>query len=186
MALECADMFPSPSATSIVRGAGFTGALVILTVIVNSSPGAQMRPDPNAQKAERTVAARATGTFEVKLTPQPADQYADGTAVARLTIDKTFTGALQATSNGQMLSAMGGVKGSAGYVAIERVSGTLAGRRGSFVLQHSGTMDRGAASLSVSVVPDSGSDELAGLAGTMQIKIEGGLHSYEFSYTVPR
>jgi hypothetical protein len=103
-----------------------------------------------------------------------------------MTIDKTFAGDLQATSKGQMLSAMGAVKGSAAYVAIESVTGTLAGRRGTFLLQHSGTMDRGTASLSVTVVPDSGSDELAGLAGTMHIKIEGGVHSYDFSYTLQR
>lgn len=119
------------------------------------------------------MTARATGTFDVKLVPQPADQYADGTSLARMTIDKTFAGDLQATSRGQMLSAMGGVKGSAGYVAIERVTGTLAGRRGTFLLQHTGTMNRGAATLSVSVVPDSGTDALSGLAGTMEIKIEG-------------
>ena len=131
------------------------------------------------------MTARASGTFEVKLTPQAGDSYADGASLARLTIDKTFTGDLQGTSKGQMVSAMGGVKGSAGYVAMERVTGTLAGRRGTFALQHTGTMNRGAATLSVSVVPDSGSDELTGLAGTMEIKIEGKLHSYEFTYVLP-
>jgi Protein of unknown function (DUF3224) len=129
------------------------------------------------------MTARATGTFDVKLAPQPADQYSDGIALARMTIDKTYAGDLQATSKGQMLSAMGAVKGSAGYVAMEKVSGTLARRRGTFALQHTGTMDRGAPTLSITVVPDSATDELAGLAGTMQIKIDGGLHSYEFTYT---
>ena len=132
------------------------------------------------------MTARAMGMFEVKVAPQPADPYADGTSLARMTIDKTFTGDLQATSKGQMLSAMGGVKGSAGYVAMERVTGTLAGHRGSFVLQHTGTMNRGAATLNVSVVPDSGTEELSGLAGTMEIKIEGKTHSYEFTYVLPR
>jgi len=131
------------------------------------------------------VTSRATGTFDVKLSPQPADAYADGIGLARMTIDKTFAGELEGSSKGQMLSAMGAVKGSAGYVAIERVSGTLAGRRGTFVLQHHATMDRGSPSLTISVVPDSGADELAGLAGTMQIKIEGGQHLYEFTYTLP-
>lgn len=131
------------------------------------------------------MTARATGTFEVKLTPQAADAYADGASLARMTIDKTFAGDLQGTSKGQMVSAMGGVKGSAGYVAMERVTGTLAGRRGTFVLQHTGTMNRGAATLSVSVVPDSGAEELAGLAGTMEIKIEGKVHSYELTYVLP-
>ena len=131
------------------------------------------------------MTSRASGTFEVKLSPQRADAYADGVGVARMTIDKTFAGELEGTSKGQMLSAMGAVKGSAGYVAIERVSGTIAGRRGTFVLQHNATMDRGSPSLTIAVVPDSGSDELAGLAGTMQIKIEGGQHFYEFTYTLP-
>jgi hypothetical protein len=132
------------------------------------------------------VTTHATGTFEVKISPQPADGYADGVGVARMTIDKTFAGELEATSKGQMLSAMGGVKGSAGYVAIERVSGSLAGRRGSFVLQHSATMDRGSPSLTISVVPDSGSEELTGLAGTMEIRIDSGQHFYDFSYTLSR
>jgi len=128
---------------------------------------------------------RATGPFEVKLTPQPADDYADGAKLARLTLDKTFHGGLEATSKGQMLSAAGAVKGSAGYVAIERVTGTLDGRAGSFVLQHSGTMDRGAPQLVISVVPDSGTDALAGLSGTMSIDIApGGAHSYVFEYTL--
>ncbi|MES2524843.1 MAG: DUF3224 domain-containing protein, partial [Gemmatimonadota bacterium] len=91
--------------------------------------------------------AHASGTFEVKLAPQPADDYADGAALGRMTIDKEFAGDLQGTSKGQMLTGMGSVKGSAGYVAIERVTGTLAGRQGSFILQHSGTMNRGTPSL---------------------------------------
>jgi hypothetical protein len=130
------------------------------------------------------VTTRATGTFEVKLDPQPADDFADGATLGRLTIDKRFHGDLEGTSRGQMLSGMGSVKGSAGYVAIERVTGTLAGRRGSFVLQHSGTMTRGAQQLRISVVPDSGTEELAGLSGTMMIIIADGKHSYEFDYEI--
>lgn len=126
----------------------------------------------------------ATGTFDVKLTPQPADDYADGKALGRLTIDKTYHGDLTATSRGQMLSAMGGAKGSAGYVAIERVSGTLAGRSGSFVLQHSGTMARGEGSLTVTIVPDSGTGELIGLSGTMSIEAGDGEHRYRFAYAI--
>lgn len=128
---------------------------------------------------------RAAGTFEVKLTPQPDDGYADGKSLGRLTIDKTFHGELAGTSRGQMLSAMSAVKGSAGYVAIERVTGTLAGRAGSFVLQHSGTMNRGNGTLALTVVPDSGTDALEGLRGSMQIIIEGGVHSYIFDYELP-
>jgi hypothetical protein len=127
----------------------------------------------------------ASGSFEVKLTPQAVDDYADGKTLGRMTIDKTFSGDLTATSRGQMLSAMGGVKGSAGYVAVERVTGTLAGRSGSFVLQHSGTMDRGRSGLTVSVVPDSGTGELTGLSGTMGIDIAAGEHKYRFMYSLP-
>ncbi len=127
---------------------------------------------------------RVTGTFEVKLNPQPlADKTADAT-LGRMSIEKQFHGDLEAASKGEMLSAGTGVKGSAGYVAIERVSGTLQGRSGVFVLQHSGTMTRGAAQLSVAVVPDSGTGELTGLAGTMAINIVDGKHFYDFDYTI--
>jgi hypothetical protein len=127
---------------------------------------------------------RATGTFDVKLAPLPADDYADGQVLGRLTIDKTLRGGIEATSRGQMLTAMSGVKGSAGYVAIERVTGTLDGRRGSFVLQHNGTMIRGDGRLTIAVVPDSGTDELTGLAGTMTIEVAAGAHSYVLEYTL--
>jgi hypothetical protein len=127
---------------------------------------------------------RATGTFEVKLNPQPlADKTADAT-LGRLSIDKQFHGDLEAVSKGEMLSAGTSVKGSAGYVAIERVSGTLQGRSGAFVLQHSGTMTRGAAQLSVTVVPDSGTGQLTGLAGKLEINIVDGKHFYDFEYTI--
>ena len=129
--------------------------------------------------------ARATGPFDVKVTPQPADEYADGSTLGRLTLDKAFHGDLDATSRGQMLTGMSSVKGSAGYVAIERVTGTLAGKRGSFILQHTGMMDRGRPQLVITVVPDSGTDELSGLRGTMTIDVApGGAHSYGFDYTL--
>lgn len=130
------------------------------------------------------MTARARGTFEVTLKPQPADDYADGAALGRMSIDKQFRGDLEATSKGQMLTGMTSVKGSAGYVAIERVSGTLAGRRGTFVLQHSGTMTRGAPSLTITVVPDSGTEQLTGLSGAMAIDVANGKHSYVFDYTL--
>ena len=131
------------------------------------------------------MANRATGTFEVKLTPQPADDAGAGSSLGRLTIDKQFHGDLEATSQGQMLTAGTAVKDSAGYVAIERVTGALMGRTGSFVFQHSGTMTRGAPQLSVTVVPDSGTGELAGLTGSMTILIADGKHSYQFEYALP-
>ncbi len=101
-----------------------------------------------------------------------------------MSIDKAFQGDLEATSKGAMLSAMGAVKGSAGYVAMELVTGTLSGRAGSFVLQHSGTMTRGVPEQSVTVVPDSGTGDLTGISGRMTIVIEGGKHSYVFEYSV--
>jgi len=127
--------------------------------------------------------AHARGTFEVKLTPQ-ADGDA-GAGLARMILDKQFHGDLEATSQGQMLSAGTAVQGSAGYVALERVSGSLQGRAGTFVLQHYGLMNRGTPQLTITVVPDSGTGELAGLAGTMRIEIADGRHSYDFEHTLP-
>lgn len=124
---------------------------------------------------------QAQGEFEVKLTPQ--DIGVDP-QLGRMLLDKQFHGELQAQGLGQMLSAGTGILGSAGYVAIERVTGSLHGRSGSFVLQHSGTMDRGKPSLRISVVPDSGTDELKGLSGTMEIKINDGKHFYSFDYAL--
>ena len=132
------------------------------------------------------MAQRATGSFDVKMTPQAADDYADGVSLARFTLDKSFHGDLEATSKGQMLSAGTAIKTSAGYVAIERVSGQLHGRAGTFVLQHSGTMARGVPGLVLTVVPDSGTDELEGLSGSMEIVREPGKHLYVFDYTITR
>jgi hypothetical protein len=126
------------------------------------------------------VTQTATGTFVVKLTPQ---ECSDAT-LGRMTLDKRFEGDLDATSKGEMLAASTGVKSSAGYVALERVSGALHGRSGTFVLQHSGTMDRGAPQLTIAVVPDSGTGDLTGLQGTMAIDIAGGVHSYTFDYRI--
>ncbi len=128
--------------------------------------------------------SRATGTFEVKLLPQSLASADAGPLMGRLSINKAFSGDLQATSQGEMLSAGTAVKGSAGYVAMERVTGTLHGKTGSFVLQHSGTMNRGAPQLTVSVVPDSGTDELTGLSGTFTIQIADGKHSYAMDYEI--
>ena len=130
------------------------------------------------------MTSRATGTFDVKMNPQPPYDTADGVQLGRVSITKVFRGSLDATSTVEMLSAMSSVKGSAGYVAIERVTGTLDGRPGSFVLQHSGTMTRGVPSLCVTVVPDSGSGDLAGLAGTLAIDIVEREHRYTFEYTI--
>jgi len=130
------------------------------------------------------MTTRARGTFEVRLSPLATHDPAEGNLLGRMSIDKQFHGDLEASSKGEMLSAGTGVKGSAGYVAIERVAGALGGRSGTFVFQHSGTMTRGVPQLSITVVPDSGTDGLAGLAGRMTIEIADGAHSYEFEYTI--
>lgn len=118
------------------------------------------------------------------LSPLTAYTQTEDSSLARMSIDKQFLGDLEATSKGEMLSAGTAVNGSAGYVAIERVSGRLAGKSGSFVLQHTGTMNRGTPQLSVIVVPDSGTDQLVGLSGTMTLKTADGKHLYEFEYTI--
>jgi hypothetical protein len=131
------------------------------------------------------MTTHAKGTIEVKLNPQTPDGKFEDATMGRMTIDKQFHGDLDATSKGQMLSAMTEVKGSAGYVAMERVTGTLQGRSGSFVLQHSASMTRGVPQLSVTVVPDSGTGQLVGLTGKMDIIIAAGKHSYDFEYALP-
>lgn len=137
---------------------------------------------PAEESSVKTETAR--GTFDVDITPEANDE-AGGGSLGRMRLDKRYHGDLEATAAGTMLTAMTGVQGSAGYVAIERVTGTLGGRSGSFVLQHSGTMTRGTPRLEVSVVPDSGTGELAGLAGRLEIEIGGGVHSYVLKYTLP-
>ena len=128
----------------------------------------------------------AAGAFDVKLAPEPASAAADVAGLARMSLDKTFHGPLQATSRGEMIAFRTATPGSAGYVAMETVRGTLDGREGSFVLQHSATMDRNQPSLSITVVPDSGTGALTGLTGRMHIDIApGGAHSYRFEYALP-
>jgi hypothetical protein len=130
------------------------------------------------------MSQRAAGAFDVKVTPQKPDtQIARAANFGRLTIDKRFHGDLEGISKGEMLATQTEVPGSAGYVALERVTGKLKGRSGSFVLQHSATMTRGTQKASISVVPDSGTGELQGLSGSMAITVgEDGSHSYEFDY----
>jgi hypothetical protein len=129
---------------------------------------------------------QVSGPFEVKVIPQkPDNPPAESANIGRMSLDKQFHGALEATSKGEMLGVMSEAKGSGGYVAMERVTGTLEGRSGSFALQHFGTMQSGGTQLKISVVPDSGTGDLAGIKGTMNIRIEaGGKHFYEFDYVV--
>ena len=130
------------------------------------------------------MTTHASGTFEVKVVPQAADDKDPAAAVGGFLLDKQFHGDLSGTSKGVMLAMSTSVSGSAGYVAMEQVKGTLNGRTGTFALQHTGTMTRGAPQLSVTVVPDSGTGELTGLSGKMDIKITDGKHFYEFDYSI--
>lgn len=126
---------------------------------------------------------RASGPFDVKITPQ--DDKSEDPLLARMTLDKQYHGDLQGTGQGQMLTAGTEVKGSGAYVAIEKFTGTLHGKTGSFVLQHSGTMTQNRPQLIIDVVPDSGTGDLKSIAGKMTITIaEGGKHSYDFEYTL--
>jgi Protein of unknown function (DUF3224) len=127
----------------------------------------------------------AKGAFNVEMKPQTEPSSADGVSLGRMSLDKRFEGDLVATGAGEMLTALTPNQGSAGYVAIERVTGTLRGRSGSFVFQHSGTMDQGTQRLSITVVPGSGTGELAGISGNFKINIAEGRHLYEFEYSLP-
>jgi hypothetical protein len=170
--------------------AGISMAIVFASIALIACSYAQ---NANAQTAQTQkgipMPAHASGPFEVKLTPQPPDDKVGDPTVGRMSIDKQFHGDLEGASKGQMLTAMTGVKDSAGYVAIERVTATLrtpnGSRTGTFALQHSGTMTRGEPQLTVTVVPDSGTGQLVGLTGKMTISIVDGKHSYDFEYTLP-
>ena len=127
----------------------------------------------------------ARGSFNIDRQPlDTSTEGADGIQINRMSIEKTFTGDLTAISRGEMLAAMTPIKGSAGYVAIEQVSGELSGKNGSFVLQHYGIMADGSERLILEVIPDSGTGELSGISGSMSIDHGEGQHSYEFDYTI--
>ena len=162
----------------------WTRAAVVAGVCLTIGAGAVGHSQTD-KKTEAVMGTRASGSFDVTLAPLPLDDKAADATLGRMSIDKIFRGNLEATSKGEMLTAMTAVKGSAGYVAIERVAGTLNGRRGTFALQHTGTMTRGEQQLSIMVVPDSGTDQLTGLVGRMTIKIKDTTHSYDFEYTLP-
>jgi len=143
-------------------------------------------PTPAPRKGT-VVTTRATGTFEVKLSPLAVDDSSLSGVLGRIAIEKDYTGDLEGTSKGEMLTGTTAVKSSAGYVAVERVRGTLLGKTGTFILQHAGTMTRGVTVLSVTVVPDSGTGQLVGLTGSMSITITpDGRHSYDFNFTLPK
>jgi len=155
-------------------------AALILMGVMTLTGGGQDSTTFGTKKAGMTM--HAAGTFEVKLDRQ-TDPQADA-QLSRMMIDKQFHGDLEGTSHGQMLAAGTDVKGSAGYVAIEKVTGKLGGKSGNFILQHTATMTRGVPQLSITVVPDSGTGELVGLTGSMLITIADGKHSYAFDYSL--
>src|SRR5579864_1626073 len=161
--------------------------LILISSTLLCAPTATKETD-QSNPQEKHMTQQATGSFDVKMAPQkPDSEVAQAASIARFTIDKVFHGDLEGTSKGEMLGAQTEVKGSAGYVAMERVTGVLRGRKGGFVFQHSGTMARGSLDLSVTVVPDSGTGELRGLSGKMNIIIApDGKHSYEFAFTMER
>jgi uncharacterized protein DUF3224 len=154
---------------------GLTLAGLYICVRADVSAGA------SNQKGQKETTMTARGTFDVKVTQQPQDDSAGG-PFGRLFLDKKYNGDINATGKGQMLGAFTAVEGSGAYVAFELVTGTLNGKKGSFILQHKGTMRKGAYDINVTVVPDSGTDELAGITGAMTIIIEDGKHSYVFEY----
>ncbi len=151
-----------------------------------SQTGFQTNPKSSTSPKKAITSLHATGRFEVKIDPQPPDEKGGGAAIGRMFLDKQFHGDLEATSKGTMLAAGTGAKNSSGgYVALEVVTGSLKGRTGTFVLEHSATMNRGVPQLSIVVVPDSGTGQLTGLDGKMNITIADAKHSYDFEYTLP-
>ncbi|HUK73922.1 MAG TPA: DUF3224 domain-containing protein [Candidatus Bathyarchaeia archaeon] len=152
----------------------------LVTFLLLGLLGVSSAQTPN--KKDTTATAHATGTFEIKLTPKPSDP-----PLGKFSFDKQFHGGLDGTSKGEMLTAGSGAAGSSGgYVALEQFTGTLDGRKGGFILEHSGTMIAGKPQLTITVVPDSGTGELKDLTGEMSITIANGKHSYDFAYTLPK
>jgi hypothetical protein len=156
-------------------------ALVVIPAIAESD--SSVADDQTVR--EQTVSRHARGTFQVKMAPQGEVDSLDGTSLGRMSLDKTFLGDLVATGKGQMLTGMTGTEGSAVYVAVERVVGTLDGHEGAFVLVHRGIMNRNVPEMAVRIVPDSGSGALAGIAGEMTIAVVDGEHRYDLAYTMP-
>jgi hypothetical protein len=171
------------------RCEGLAGAIAGICLLLTASPTALAQSGSwtaHSVEKETSMTKHAKGPFDVKLTPwKPDNKEAQSANLGRMSIDKQFHDDLEATSQGEMLSVLTEVKGSAGYVAMERVKGSLQGKSGTFVLQHSATMRRGEPQLSITVVPDSGTGQLVGLSGSMAINIVDGRHFYEFEYTLP-
>ena len=146
----------------------------------------QAQSQSTGNQKEKTLSAHATGGFDVKLSPLTLSEQSAEAKLGRMSIEKQYHGDLDATAKGEMLTAQSEMKDSGVFVAVERVTGTLNGKHGSFSMHHTGVMDRGKPDLRITVVPDSGTDELQGLTGTMNIKIDHGKHSYDFEYSLPQ
>ena len=165
------------------------GALLLLSILtlVASNSARCLVSAPSSLYSSPQAAPKmheVTGPFDVKIKPEPTSEVAAPANLGRMSIDKQFHGSLNGTSKGEMLSVLDKEKGSGGYVALERVIGTIDGKSGSFVLQHSATMDRGKPALTITIVPDSGTGELTGITGFMKIDIVDGKHFYTFDYTL--
>lgn len=158
---------------------GFLVCVVLLLTYI------RMRTIGVVEAQGAIVTEHASGTFEVKLAPSGEADKAEGSTLGSYSLEKQYHGDLEASAKGTMLTAGTDVKGSAGYVAIERVTGALKGHKGSFVLQHNGMLTRGTPQQNIVVVPDSGTGELTGLTGKLTVIIESGKHSYEFDYSLP-
>ncbi len=139
----------------------------------------------NASQKDKVMTNKARGEFDVKVNPVAQEPYPDGISLGRFSLNKQYRGDIEAAGVGEMLTAGTPVEGSAGYVAFERVEGTLHGKRGTFVLQHLGRMGHGAQHMTIAVLPDSGTGELVGLEGTLVITIAEGKHFYELEYRLP-
>lgn len=157
----------------------FLFAALVLALFSFAQTGTPAQPQPNKETA---LTQHARGTFDVKLTPQPGDDK-EQPALARFSLEKQFHGDLEGTSKGEMIST-GSAQGSGGYVALERVTGTVNGRSGSFALQHSGVMNRGVPNLTITVVPGSGTGQLVGLSGSFTLTMKDGKHFYDLEYTL--
>jgi hypothetical protein len=157
----------------------------ILFFTLGGGASALSSPDPFSGQKGATMAKHASGTFDVKITPQKDEGIGDP-SIGRMSVEKVYHGDLEGTGLAQMLTGMSAdVKDSGAYVAIERVRGTLDGRTGSFAVHHRGVMTRGAQDLTITVIPDSGTDGFKGIAGTMTIEIKDGKHFYAFDYSLP-
>lgn len=166
--------------TAQVRSLLFGTSLAVALASASCTPADPPARGDGAPQHEH----RAVGTFEVVLVPRETLEHPGGAELGRTSLEKRFAGDLVGTASGTMLTALTPVEGSAGYVAIERVEGSLQGRAGTFLLQHHGLMDRGAQSLAIEVIPDSGTGELEGLRGTMTLSFENGGRGYELRYSL--